>query len=149
MKLPRIALPLTCLIAAGLSPASGQINKLSTDLQALLANPLGLANVILQYNSAPSFLDLTQITLLGGSANAQCSNLAAVAAKLPLANILTLLLADLNITHVSLDRPLGGTLDYSSAAVNAGAATQYGLDGTGVGIAVIDSGISPHADLMN
>ena len=122
MKFVRTTLPLTCLLVAGLCPASGQDSKLASDLQALLANPLGSANVILQYNTTPTLLDLTQIKLLGGTINAQYSNLLAVAARLPLGNLLTLLLSDLNITHISLDHALGATLDYSSAAVNAIAA---------------------------
>ena len=43
MKFVRTTLPLTCLLVAGLCPASGQDSKLASDLQALLANPLGSA----------------------------------------------------------------------------------------------------------
>jgi hypothetical protein len=48
------------------------------------------------------------------------------------------------------DRPVQGLLNYSAAAVNAAVAwSQYGLDGSGIGVAVIDSGISNHLDLMS
>src|SRR5258708_32876620 len=130
-----LRLTLACVVGGGLSPVYAQTGCLPGDLQALLANPLGSANVILLYKSGPTLLDLSQIALLGGTVNAQSSILPAVAAKLPLANIVTLLLSDLNLSYVSLDRPLGSTMDYSSAAVNAAAAAQYGLDGSGIGIA--------------
>src|SRR5258708_11510898 len=141
MKFLRLTLP--CVIVAGLSLIYAQTGSLPGDLQALLANPLGSANVILLYKSAPTLLDLSQIALLGGTVNAQYSILPAVAAKLPLANIVTLLLSDLNLAYVSLDRPLGATLDYSSAAVNAAVAAQYGLIWSGIRIALIDTWVTP------
>ncbi len=39
-------------------------------------------------------------------------------------------------------------LDNSTAAVNAPAAWNIGLDGSNIGVAVIDSGISDHDDLQ-
>jgi serine protease AprX len=42
---------------------------------------------------------------------------------------------------------VAASLDYSTVAVNAPTAWNAGLDGTGVGVAVIDSGIYPHPDL--
>jgi len=38
-------------------------------------------------------------------------------------------------------------LDYANPAVNANIARQYGWDGTGVGIALIDSGLQGRPDL--
>src|SRR5581483_8884263 len=52
-----------------------------------------------------------------------------------------------NVAYVSLDRPLAASLDYSAAGVNAPAAWTSGWDGTGIGVAVIDSGIYNHPDL--
>ena len=49
--------------------------------------------------------------------------------------------------YISLDRPLGASLDYTAAAVSAPQAWNYGLDGTGIGVAVIDSGVYNHPDL--
>jgi serine protease AprX len=53
------------------------------------------------------------------------------------------------VTYISLDRSVAGTLDYTAAAVDAPLAWSYGLDGTGVGIAVIDSGVYSHPDLAS
>ena len=52
-----------------------------------------------------------------------------------------------NVTYISLDRQLGASLDYSAAAVGAPVAWSSGLNGSGVGVAVIDSGIYNHPDL--
>src|SRR5262249_3857345 len=41
----------------------------------------------------------------------------------------------------------GGALDITTATVNANLAWGFGYDGTGVGVAVIDSGIAAHDDL--
>src|ERR1051325_9320077 len=60
-----------------------------------------------------------------------------------------LLANDPNIAYISPNRPNKGSLDLSMAAVNAASAWNLGYDGTGVGVAVIDSGIAPHDDLKN
>jgi serine protease AprX len=43
----------------------------------------------------------------------------------------------------------GLALDYGAETVNAPSAWQYGYVGTGIGVAVIDSGVDAHADLGN
>jgi serine protease AprX len=50
-------------------------------------------------------------------------------------------------TYISLDRSLVAALDYTSQAVNAPQLWNSGWKGTGIGIAVIDSGIYLHPDL--
>jgi serine protease AprX len=47
-----------------------------------------------------------------------------------------------NVTYISLDRSVAGTLDYTAAAVDAPLAWSYGLDGTGIGV-------YPHPDLAS
>jgi serine protease AprX len=53
------------------------------------------------------------------------------------------------VEAVSLDRPLRGTLDHTAAAIGARWVTEHlGFDGTGVGVAIIDSGVTgAHDDL--
>jgi serine protease AprX len=55
---------------------------------------------------------------------------------------------DPDVAYISPDRVVRGTLDYAEAAVNANIALNYGWDGTGIGVAVLDSGISPITDLQ-
>jgi len=59
------------------------------------------------------------------------------------------LLKDDKVLYVSPDRPNKPMWDDAPPPVNASVARQnYGVDGTGIGIAVIDSGVYQHDDLM-
>ena len=61
--------------------------------------------------------------------------------------------ADPKVAYISLDRPVRGSLaqatDYADVAVGANIAASYGLTGKGVGVAIMDSGISAHPDLAS
>jgi serine protease AprX len=63
--------------------------------------------------------------------------------------LLKLLALDPNIKFISPDRPVKATMDNVAPTVGADIARSYGYDGTGIGVAVIDSGISAHDDLRN
>ena len=52
-----------------------------------------------------------------------------------------------NARYISPDRAVKSTLDDTTAAVNANAAYQSGFTGSGIGIAIIDSGVNLHPDL--
>src|SRR5260370_34014396 len=67
--------------------------KRLSDLVSLLANTLGVTNVVIQFKTAPSLLDLLQITSLGGTITNQYSSLPAVSATIP--NAFVLLVSDL------------------------------------------------------
>ena len=64
------------------------------------------------------------------------------------AGMLEDLAQDPDVNYISPDRTVRGMLDYANPTINANIALQYGFDGTGVGVAVIDSGIVPILDLM-
>ncbi|HZQ51912.1 MAG TPA: S8 family peptidase [Bryobacteraceae bacterium] len=51
------------------------------------------------------------------------------------------------VKYISLDRPLKTNLDNSAAAVNVAAVWEAGFTGSGIGIAVIDSGINSDPNL--
>lgn len=127
------------------TPEAGYHQKLSKDLQALSSSGQRV-RVIVQYANAPTENDHAGFTRRGGSVAARYRRLkfgsyAISAASLPE------LVKSSNITHVSIDRPLTAKLDYSAAAVNAQTAWLSGFEGTGIGVAVIDSGITPVVDL--
>jgi hypothetical protein len=84
--------------------------------------------------------------LVSGVVNVVFSVLNAVVYTVP-ASSLTSMANDPNVTYISPDRPLTGQLDYSAAAVNASTAWHANLTGSGVGVAVIDSGINNSPDL--
>jgi serine protease AprX len=142
------------LAALGLFLISVQIaradnSKISPDLLPLLQQPSNSIKVIVQYNSQPSGgggLLGPVFNLLDGLVNIVFSLIPAVAEILHPADVISLSNQP-NVAYISLDRPLAASLDYSAGAVNAPAAWSAGLDGSGVGIAIIDSGIYSHPDL--
>jgi len=142
------------LLASG---AFANNSKISPDLQPLLANPSNTVNVIVQYNSPPQAcsggglvagLLCPTFNLLGGVVKDVFTLINAVAGTMAAGNVVALSNQP-NVTYISLDRPLGATLDYSTAGVNAPVAWSSGWDGTGVGVAIIDSGIYSHPDLLS
>jgi serine protease AprX len=135
------------------STAFANNSKISPDLQPLLANPSTKVNVIVQYNSqicsGGGFTGLPCTTLnLGGLVNQVFTLINAVAGTVAAGNVVPLSNQP-NVSYISLDRSLGAALDYSAEGVNAPAAWNSGWDGTGVGVAVIDSGIYSHPDLLS
>jgi serine protease AprX len=75
-------------------------------------------------------------------------NINSVHMKLTL-NDIRALQADPSVLYVTPNRPLKGTLDVTDQTVNAPLAWKFGWDGTGVGVAVVDSGITVKNDLMS
>ncbi len=136
--------------------------KISPDLQPLLANPSTRVNVIVQYNTLPQACsgggivggDLTPglvcsaVNLLGGVVNQVFTLINAVAGTVTAGNVVALS-NQANVSYISPDRSLGATLDYSANGVNAPVAWNSGWDGSGIGVAVIDSGIDNHPDLLS
>jgi serine protease AprX len=139
------------------SAAFADNSKVSPDLLPLLANPSNNVNVIVQYNSALPLcsgsglvtgLPCTTVNLLGGVVNSVFTLINAVSGTLTAGDVMALSNQP-GVSYISLDRTLGATLDYSAAGVNAPVAWSSGWDGTGVGVAVIDSGIYSHPDLLS
>ena len=128
------------------STAFAQSSKIAPDLLGLLGGLLAPTNVVIQYNSAPTLLNVTKLLSLGGVINAQYVSIPAIAVKLP-AVVVQVLALDPAVAYISPDRAVAGTLDLTTAAVNADIAYQAGYTGAGVGIAIVDSGIYAHPDL--
>src|SRR5580704_5345045 len=137
--------------------AFADTSKISPDLLPLLSGPRGNVNVIIQYNTPPQqqntgliggVLGLvgSVVNLLGGIVNSVFSLIPAISATVDSGNLLAISNQS-NVAYISPDRALAGTLDYTTAAVNAPYAWSLGLDGSGIGIAIIDSGIFAHPDL--
>src|SRR6266853_1880361 len=53
-----------------------------------------------------------------------------------------------NVVYISKDRPLTPFFDNAAPAVNASAAWQSNYTGSGIGVALIDSGVNNHPDLV-
>ena len=119
--------------------------KAAPDLDKFPVNPDGTVSVIVQLSpgTPPG-----QVKQFARSINRNLTGISAVAANVPV-DVLGKLLAHDWVTYVSPDRPNKPMWDDAPPPVNAPVARQsYGVDGTGIGIAVIDSGVYQHDDLQ-
>src|SRR6266851_4662488 len=146
----RVALlALAILLAAGLSFADGKKHKLSKDLDALKGGHNGATvEVIVQYNVPPTDAHHQKVQNKGGVLKTKLDFIKGAHYSVPV-EALDALADDPDVAYISLDRPVYGALDTSVATVNGGYAQTLGLNGLGVGVAVIDSGISDIPDLHN
>src|SRR5438034_1162232 len=117
--------------------------KLSADLPKWGGSEL--MDVIVQFKSAPSKDDLKQLGPYG-QVKKHLDIINAVHISLTLSDIQALQ-NNPAVAYVSPVRALTGSLDITTQAVNANLAWQSGWDGTGVGVAVIDSGIASKRDM--
>ena len=122
-------------------------SKIASDLAK--ADPRSVVNVIVQFNASPNSDDIRSIGQLGGNARkADLGLIKAASFSIP-AKALKGLANHPHVLYVTPDRELHSTLDYANAAIGAQVAFSFGWTGTGVGVAVIDSGILPENDLKN
>src|SRR6266581_4118584 len=139
-------LALITLLAAGLCLADGK-HKLSKDLDALKGGPNGATvDVIIQFTQTPTDVHHQKVQNKGGVLKTTLDVVKSAHYSVPV-EALDALADDPDVTYISLDRPLRGALDTTVATVNGGYAQTLGLNGAGVGVAVIDSGISDIPDL--
>ena len=130
-------LPLICL---------GDPSKIASDLAK--ADPHSVVNVIVQFNLPPSSQDLGAIGQLGGQEQADLGLIQGKLYSIPAA-ALNGIAHNPHIAYISPDRVVSGMLDYANGTIGAQTAFSSGLMGSGVGVAVIDSGISNQTDLLN
>ena len=141
-----------CLLAAGASIADGKKHKLSKDLDAQKGGSKGLTvDVIVQFNQAPTDAQHSKVEGKGGLLRKKLDVIKGAHYSVPVES-LPGLADDPDVAYISPNRPLSGTststLDFTPESVNAQVAwQQWRLDGTGVGVAVIDSGVTAVGDL--
>src|SRR5215468_6262630 len=141
---------LLCLLAVQTGFAdntgSGPHAKLSKELRGLNGNDP--VDVIVQFRVKPTaahygFLAANGVKFKNKKALRYVNS---VALRLS-PQALAFLEAHPDIAYVSIDRRVQRAADVAAPAVLADiAAQQYGLDGSGIGVAVIDSGVSDHPD---
>jgi len=112
----------------------------------VLADGFGETDVIVEFNDDKDGAD--RIKGAGGRAGRRLKLLKAYAGRMPNA-LLRRLADDSHVKRVHIDRGVTGEMARTSAAVGAlTARLQYGYTGAGIGVAVIDSGITAwHDDL--
>jgi serine protease AprX len=145
-------LTVCALILSTCLPVFAGQHKMSRDLEGKKASDQ--VDVIVQFTQVPTSKHHQLITKRGGRLNRQLGGFRGGAYRIS-ASALADLANDPNVVYISPDRPLSAsstsasawTLDYHNETANASAAWAQGLDGTGIGVAVIDSGIADLADM--
>jgi len=126
--------------------------KFSPDLhQRVDAN--GMVTVIVQHRQMPSDAHLKSMQGRGATIKSKFHTIHAVTMRVPV-SMLAELAKDPNVKYITPDRnqkmaanPV--TEEFATAVEADVAASQYGFNGTGIGVALIDSGIAAHPDLNN
>ena len=123
--------------------------KMSPDLAQMLSGKSGAMRVIVTYKSAPGAMQISRAQGRGAKLHGSLALVKAGVYTMSPAAIRSLA-NDSDVAFISPDRPLKAMDDLTDSAVGVGNAWNSGLDGTGVGVAVIDSGINDnHADLLD
>jgi serine protease AprX len=125
---------------------SPELTNLSSAFQhGKLANRR--VHVIVQFKDQLNSSRLQKMARLGGKHLHQLDLVKGGVFDIPLSAVAALS-NDSDIAYVSPDRPVtGASADHFQETVGAAIAHSSGWDGTGIGVAVIDSGISDHPDL--
>jgi serine protease AprX len=135
-----------CTLALLATAAFAQHPKIASDLETL--DPNSTADVIVQYAHVPTARHHQRVLAAGGALRRQLDIIKSAHYAVPVSTLWELA-QDPDVVHISPDRAVQAAVDDAEAAVNANIALSYGWNGTGIGIAVIDSGIANHPDLKN
>jgi serine protease AprX len=132
----------------GAAPAGSPV-KLDPVLQQRATRLLGRSRVIVRATDGALLPSVIQIVRQAGGR---------IGRSLPIVDglvadvsnvFLPILAANPAVQHVSLDRAIAGAMERTGATVGAAAVRrELGYDGAGVGVAIVDSGVTPwHDDL--
>lgn len=146
-----LATPLTWAQSADMHPETAAWGSLHSkahvapELRPIESSDETLIDVIVQFNAAPTAAHHQKVADLGGSLKRELGVIKGAVYHMPAVAALT---ADPEVVYISPDRALRGSLDDIAAGVTSdNVIYNWGITGAGIGIAVIDSGISAHADL--
>src|SRR5208337_3033041 len=142
--------------AASPSSSSGSAAAATTKFSADLNDHVGqdgMVTVIVQHRQMPASAHLKEMQGRGAVIRSKFQSIHAVTMHIP-ASMVEELAKDPNVLYITPDRTQKmtanpATEEFATAIQADLAASQYGLDGTGIGVAVIDCGIAPNSDLNN
>ena len=123
--------------------------KMSADVRGHASK--NMVTVIVQFRQMPDATALTGMQGRGAALRNRLHSIRAVTMRIPV-SMLDELENNPNVAYVTPDRPVSmtwGNEDYTVPVQADDAAAQFAQDGTGVGVAIIDSGVSDHPDLHN
>lgn len=132
------------LLASGTAFSDGK--KLAKELQNGQEGKTGKVDVIIQFCSQPTDSFHSKVSASGGKLKHKFDFIKSAHYSVPAA-ALGDLSNDPNICYISSDRSVGKSLDHVDMVTNADIGWGYGWKGTGIGVAVIDSGVDQVPDL--
>ena len=135
-----LAISLTAMMAWG-----GD-EKLAPELRARTGGQD--VEVIVQYKVAPAEAQHQRVAAIGGKFHGEMSHVKAAHYTVPASGLKTLA-NDPDVAYVSPNRPLKGMLNITSATVHSDVANTQGYTGTGIGVAVVDSGMADMPEFHN
>jgi serine protease AprX len=130
----------------GLGAAYGAHPKVSPELDGVSGETA--VDVIVTFKQIPTFAQHAKILVRGGSVRRSLEVVRGGAYRISAAKLADLA-NDPDVEYISPDHAVHGTLQFAEPAINANIAFQHNYDGTGIGIAIIDSGIMTHPDTSN
>ena len=123
-------------------------HKLSADLANFPLNSDGTVSVIIQFNQTPTAKHFADLATRGGKMKFSLEHINGAAYRIPV-SVLAWLENHPDVAYVSPDRINKISSDDDIPAVTGDVARQqFAVDGTGIGIAVVDSGVFNHDDLQ-
>src|SRR5580704_9091770 len=155
----RLSMLLLLLLTGSAFAQNGEggrrVGKFAPDLAPTVARahrgaaPSETVKVIVQYKQVPQTEQEGKVQRLGARLNHRLHSVKGIALTIPV-SALPALEADPEILSVSIYHPMKGLDEVTDVAMGVSAAWNAGYDGTGIGVAVIDSGINDsHPDLMD
>jgi serine protease AprX len=126
--------------------AAAHNGKLARELQNKTNSDT--VNVIVQFSATPTSDDEQRVARHHGKHNGDLNLVHAMMVSLP-ANEADRLSDEPNVKFISPDRRIHAHLTNTAPAINAPYAWSLGLDGAGIGVAVIDSGIVERKSLSS
>src|SRR5436309_1355739 len=126
--------------------SAGSNTKIAKDLQGEQHDDDHTVDVIVQFKRGKASGEAIQAG--GGWVKTELPIVDGVVASLP-AKALKILAKNPDVAFVSPNRKVHSMMDYSNPTVGADIARNLGFDGTGIGVAVIDSGVSNPPDLAS
>lgn len=146
-RLPSFVLLLMLALPCGAFARSAEAEaKLDALLRARAANPTGLSRVIIR--TVPGMPAAAVIKAAGGTAGRRLDAAGGQVALVRDSALLQLAAAP-QVLSIALDRRVHGAMERTAATVGASwVREELGLDGTGIGVAIVDSGVANwHDDL--
>lgn len=145
MTLALLLLAIPTLHAAPVHPS----RKIAVDMVNFPVNPDGTVDVIIQFTEKPQARHFEMLASHGARLKFAFEHINGAAYRIPV-KLLDFLANHPDIAYVSPDRVNKAAWDDEVPAVMDNLVRQqYTLDGSGIGIAVIDSGVYNHDDLQN